>query len=169
MRILVSILFCFVVGCASLTEVPSPSTNPLPPLTEAQPYFIDMEQFEIQTPEPIFLNKQFQLSPKEKAFHIAFDPDQFKKIVELKTIYLSQLDIIEKQSLLINSHVNQINGLNRLVELKNRQIEEYYNLYSETEYSLKKEKRDHRLDNIINRVTIYVVGVLNAVLIITMW
>lgn len=166
-NLLFLIVFCLTTGCTSFMEKPLSSPNPLTP-QEVQPYFLDLSVFKVEDPNPIFLNKDFDPCEQKNSSFIAFNPTEFRKIVQLKEIQHSQYEVLEKNISLINSYVNQINAAKRLTLLQNRQIEDYFNLYSDCEQQRKREKKEHILDNIINRTTIYLLGILNVVLVVSM-
>lgn len=166
-KLLLPLLLFLFVGCSSFHEVSFSPPPSFPVPDELQPLNFKYPEMEIETAEPIFLDKNFDITNKEHAAFVAFGPEQFKKIVKLKQAFSSQKDILLEQKQLLNSYIAQINGSNRIIQLKDQQIKEIYSMYQTAELNYKQEKHDHKMDSILDRISIYALGVLNIILVIS--
>lgn len=153
-KLLAIICILFFIGCTGPTNFENYKPQDIN-FEETPVYELSEELKKPDAPKLIFLDSNFQKTEdKSTAKYVAMSDKEFKKIVALNKLYNTQEEIIEKQTDLINTHIATINALKELIELKEIEAEQYYNLWKNSEQAYYKEKQDNLINNIINRTAV---------------
>lgn len=148
----------FLVGCATV----DPIDKPLPPLQfeKEQTYVLDTSKL-AETDPPIFIQLVDDgrggfrpVKPGEKAMFVALSEQELVKVKGMLTIKNAYKDISTEQAHLINIERDKINALKEMLSLERQSREMERELRLDTEKAYKQERKDHRLDNIVNRGTL---------------
>jgi hypothetical protein len=161
--LLISFLVLFV-GCATIPEIDKPiqelSFEP------EEEYVLDVSDVpQIDPPDFVFLRqdeygKLIIFDPDEEpefeAVAVAFPVDQLNRIEAMLTLKDMYKDISREQEALINIDRQRLQAYKEylMIERQSRILERELRLAAEDAY--RKERRDHRIDNIIHRTTLVV-------------
>lgn len=166
LRKLVFILFfcIFMIGCETTPEI----DKPLPEFSfeQEEEYILDVSSIPtINPPDFVFLKQDVKgkleiFDPDEEPNSIpvavAFPVDQLNRIDALLEVKDMYKDISREQEALINIERKKVEALKEMLilERQNRQLERELRLAAEDAY--RRERRDHRIDNLIHRGTMVV-------------
>lgn len=154
MFLVLAVVLC---SCATTPEI----DQPLPDLTFEKEEIYVLDLSELQLPEPpnfIFLINDNgtlrEATDYEQPTHVAMLQDDLNKIDAMLTIKRALEDVAKEQATLINIEREKVNALKELLALErsSRQLERTLRL--EVEKTLHRERRDHRIDNIVSRATL---------------
>jgi len=154
------VLSIWISGCATTPEI----DKPLEPLKfeKEQIYTLDTSKL-AETDPPNFIllieDKNGTLRhcrADEEPTHVALSQDDLVKLDAMVTTKNAYKDISKEQGHLINIERDKVNALKEMLALErqNRQLER--DLRQDVEKAYKQERKDHRLDNIVNRATLVV-------------
>jgi len=167
----ITLALLLVIGCAS-TPIPYKEIPEIH-FETAEPYKIDLDS--IQKPSPpkakygkYIDNGDVQLLAADdtidSAAVVVFDLNEYKKIGQLVVLTTTYKNIIEQQSVLINNKIEIENSLKELMALERMKTKEYADMWVDMANTYQREKHDHKMDNIMNKVTqMLLVGLLVGV------
>ena len=160
------LLILFVTGCATTPLI----DKPLPKLDfkKEEVYVLDTSSLtETEAPNFIFLvqdkDGSFRYAEEDETpTFAALTQDELVKIDSMLTLKNAYKSISKEQTYLINLERDKINALKEMLylERESRQLERDLRLESENAY--RQERRDHKIDNVINKGTL-VLTVIGAV------
>lgn len=160
MRFLFILLLLGLCGCAETLPI-----KPEPIKFDKTPqYNIQDDLNKIQKPEminPVYvkiINNKIVTTDKSDATHILLNPQEYAKVGAVVKLAGQYKTIILDQEELVNLYIAQINTLKEIVELERQKSASYYDLYINMNALYKSEKKDHLIDNIINRGLIGILG-----------
>lgn len=145
--------FCF--GCVSKFE----PAKPLELKFEKTPPYSIQEAIE-KIPKPNSINPKFVTVSKNNvitytspnsATNILLDFQDYKNIAALLELTKTYKTIALQQESLVNIYINTVNAYKEYLELERAKSIEYMNLWVDSENRYREERRDHQIDNIINR------------------
>ncbi len=165
-KLITILLMCLIVftSCATTPEI----DKPLPPL-EFEPeeeYVLDVSDIpQIDPPDFVFLRQDEygkliifdpDEEPEAQAIAIAFPVEQLRRIEAMLMVKDMYKDISREQAALINIDRQRLQSYKEylILERESRILERELRMAAEEAY--KKERRDHRIDNIIHRTTLVV-------------
>jgi len=161
MKYILMILMCSLIAIGCQTTDSERIDYELPELS-----FPDSEQYVINTDEliePTKPNFIFMMDDGEGGLrtagvdeaptHVAMLPEDLNKIDALLSIKMAYQDISTHQGILINIEREKSNALKNMLilERQSRILERH--LRFDVEQAYKSERRDHKFDNVINRIT----------------
>ena len=157
--ILLIILSFLFVSCAPAKF--EPYKPPKVEFEETERYDLDLSEFnKPEKPNFIYLDENFEpVQDKNKAKYAALSNTELKKILELSKLYDAQIEVIKDQKDLVNIHIDQINALKELIELKQLQTEQYISLYATARNQYRQERYDHKIDNMVKNITMYLMTI----------
>ena len=155
--VMLSLIF---VGCAPSKFVPA--EYPKVEFEPTPPYEANLDDIKVPgKPVKILLDKEFQITEDQKqARYIAFAPKEYTKVQAYVLAGKSYKEIAVEQEKLINTYIEQINALKELVALEQAKAEQYRQLWVDSENAYREERHQHRMDNILNRITFIAIGAL---------
>lgn len=162
MKYLFIIFACFLCGCSSTIQGIKP--EPIQ-FTKTQPYNIQEDLNKIQKPDVInptyvqIINNKIIITDKLHATHILLNPSEYAKIGAVVRLAGDYKTVILDQEQLVNLYISQINVLKELLELERQKSISYYQLYANAQNLYNSERREHLLDNIINRGLLGIISV----------
>ena len=159
MRYLIMVMI--IVGFAGCATV-DPIDKPLEPFQfeKEEVYVLDTSKLQ-ETEPPAFIllvqdaNGNFrEAESNETPSFVALSQEELSKIDAVVTLKNAYKDISKEQAFLINIERDKCSALKEILALErqSRQVERELRLDSEKAY--RAERRDHRLDNIVNRATL---------------
>lgn len=157
--LMISLCICGTIftGCQSTTTY----ENYIPPVLEFEKeskYDIDIDNLKIGDP-PNFMyaierdGVFTEVDDESTATHILVSEEEFKKIEMLVDLAVGQREIIGQQKDLVNIKVEKINSLLSFLELERQMTIQYYYLWKSSDEAYRQERREHRIDNLMNRAT----------------
>lgn len=157
--LLISIFVLVFAGCAPSQF--EPYEPPKVDFEETEKYDPDFSELEKpDKPEFVYLDGDFEkVDDPDKAEYAALANDDLKKILTLSKQYDAQAEVIGKQTDLVNTHVDQINALKEIVEMKEVQMEQYISLYTTAQNRYLQEQHEHRVSNLKKDVTMYIMTI----------
>jgi hypothetical protein len=141
------------LGCAP-KFVPNDKQYQLDVKFEPTPkYNIDLSTItKPEKPVKIWVDEKFQVTDEKNAKYLILAPQEYAKYIAQLQIKETYREIIEKQEILINTYIDQINALKELVALEHAKAMYYRQLWVDSENAYQQEKYDHQVSNTINRV-----------------
>lgn len=158
--IILFLIFIIVfMGCAPKQFEPyEPPKIEFEKTEQYDPDFSELEKPE--KPEFMYLDGDFEpVDDPDKAEYAALANDDLKKILTLSKQYDAQAGVIDKQIDLVNVHVDQINALKEIVEMKEIQMEQYISLYTTAQNQYLQEQHDHKISNLKKDITMYIMTI----------
>lgn len=159
----VLVLSAFLFGCKTVepyTQEP-PSLDTIPRFESYNSGIDNIEKPNM--PNFIFatLNQDgtYKIIPDnslETPTHIVMTQEDFANIEALVDLTITYKGVIKGQEELINTNVDMLNGYLDRLKMERELTRQYYYLWNETASTLRRERRDHVIDNIINRATLVV-------------
>lgn len=156
-RLCCLIFLIFLAGCAT-----DQIDKPLEPIKfeKEQPYALDTTKLIESDPPSLLLmvrdsNGNYRLANDgETATFIAMSYEDSKKLAALVDLKNTYKNISNEQAFLINVERDKLTSIKEMMEIERQNRQNERQLRIDVEKAYKQERRDHRLDNIINRGTL---------------
>lgn len=155
--LIVSFLF---VGCAPKGQYDF-YDPPKADFNKTEQYNPDLSALEKpDKPDFIYLDENFEpLDDPSEAKYAALTNVDLKKILELSKLYDTQVKIIDDQKDLVNIHIDQINALKELVEIKEMQTEQYRSMFTTAQNQFIQERYDNKLSSVLRESSLYAITI----------
>lgn len=144
------LLSTLLISCAPAKFVPQ--ELPVVKFESTPKYSIDLSEIpKIEKPIKIWVDENFKTTDEQHAKYLILSPKEYAKYISKLQIKETYKEIIEKQEILVNTYIDQINALKELVALEQAKAKAYRDLWVDAENSYRQEKYDHQIDNLTNR------------------
>ena len=159
----IAFLLCLFILASCAPTPMMIKTHPLNTNFEKTPKYNIQDQIN-NLPKPDKLNQVYVkidgdsiqiVQTVDQATHILLSPSEYSKIGALLRLAKSYKAIVLEQENLVNTHIDQINGLKELLKLETEKSVLYQELYVDSENAYRLEKHNHKIDNAINKGQIY--------------
>ncbi len=164
-----SFIICLILflNCAPSAFSPPEPSKPSQ-FEKESTYSIDLSNIDKPNKiNPIWLSSDLnKVSTSDSACYILLTPEEYSKINALLTLTLSYKNIIQEQENLINSKIRKINLYNEYIYLEYEKTKKYKDLWTDSENYYRQEKYQHRIDNMISKLSfisvilgcVYIIG-----------
>jgi len=149
--IIVIIIICFLFTSCAPAKF-TPKTLPNLKFEKTPSYSVDLSSI-IKPDKPIYIwmDENFKEVPKDQAKYLILTKKEYAKYVTQLKIKNTYKDIIGQQEILINQYIVTINSLKEYITLEKFKVEEYRQLWIDSENAYRYEKHLHKIDNAINK------------------
>ena len=156
---IICILSVFGVGCQSINYK---SYEP-PEFTfeEFPKYDSELDKLtQIESPDFLYVKitgNNIEVLPdgnEDAATHVIFEPAEFSKISAVVDRAVTYKEMIQADEDIINKNIDMINRYLSYLKMERELTRQYYFMWKDVRETYMKEKRDHAIDNIINRGTL---------------
>lgn len=150
-RYIITLLLALsLISCAPAKFVPQKSLDIK--FDKTPEYKLDLTKIPKPDPlKPMFVDENFEETDSANARYIVLTPNEYAKIAALVKLTIAYKEISKEQEALVNSYIRNINSLKELVELDQIKIQQYRELWVDSENMFRQEVYDHKVDNAINR------------------
>lgn len=150
-KIITIIFACiFSFGCATI-DIPVMSF-PKAEFEKTEEFVLEDNVKKPGKPQFILLDSNFNVIKEQKnAAYIAFNPDEFAKIVALSEAFDAQEEVISGLADLLNIRVDEINALKELIAVKEILSEHLAQLYANEQKIRQEEARMYMWKDAMNR------------------
>ena len=162
--ILIGILFSTIIisGCATTQpfQIEPPVLPNITPMPKYESKIDEMKKPEI--PNFVFMHLDEKTgtyiilpdnAPQDQITHIAMSPSDFSKIEQLLDLCITYKNVAKTEEQLVNTNIDIINQYLQRLQIEREITRNYFELWQGVKQDYYKEKKDHRIDNIINRVS----------------
>jgi hypothetical protein len=157
------VMMLFMGACAPKQFVPF--QPPELTIENTAPYVLDMTT--ISKPEkliPIYVDENMKPTTIDKAKFVLLAPSEYAKIGALVKLAETYKMIAIEEASFVNIHIDTINSLKEYVALERQKAIEYRNLWMMSENAYRQEEYRHKMDNRINKATMYLITIGSIVL-----
>jgi hypothetical protein len=111
-------------------------------------------------------NRVFVNTSSKEGTHLLLTKNEYAKVGVLVKRSIALKEIALEQENLINFYIDQLNSVKSLFALESKKSSHYRELWVASENAFRKEKAQHKLDNWINRVSMYLITVGSIIVLI---
>jgi len=164
MRYLIGLaMVCLIGGCATSPVKEIDKQLPELQFSKSEVYVLDTSKL-IDPDAPNFImmvmdkNGLRAATDTETPTHIMMLQEDLVKVEAMIDVKNAYQDIANSQATLINIERDKVDALKEMLQLERQSRILERNLRLGVEDILKQERKDHRLDNILNRATLIAIG-----------
>ena len=168
------VIIC-TIGCATTQpyQVKPPEIPKVEPMPKYESKIDEMKKPEM--PNFVFMHLDDNTgkytilpdnAPPDQITHVAMTQADFSKIEQLMDLTITYKNVAKVEEQLINTNVDIINQYLQRLQIEREITRNYFDLWQGVKQDYIQEKKDHRMDNFINKAT-WVVTIIGGVAIVS--